>query len=67
MNRPPETEVIAAAKSLPLRLRKPFVMLHIQRRTPKEIAAELHISVRCVNYRLTRALRVCRERTEKLT
>ena len=53
-----------AIKRLPMRLRKPFVMAHVQRKPRAEIATELHISVRQVDRRLTRALVACRRRLE---
>lgn len=51
-------------KTLPMRLRKVFVMAHVQRKPRAEIAAELHISARQVDRRLTRALVACRRSLE---
>ena len=48
--------VADAIKSLPMRLRKPFVMAHLQHMPRAEIAAELHMSEHRVDRRLTRAL-----------
>lgn len=51
-----------AIKALPIRLRRVFVMAHVQRKPRAQIAAELHITARQVDRRLTRALVACRRR-----
>ena len=51
-------------KTLPMRLRKVFVMAHVQQKPRTEIAAQLHISAHQVERRLTRALVACRSRLE---
>ena len=66
MTAPTPAQVLAAIESLPLRLRKAFEM-HLDGKSRDEIAAELHISVKRVDARLAKALRICRERTEKFT
>lgn len=59
-----QQRVATAIKSLPMRLRAVFVMAHVQHKSRAEIAAELHISDRQVDRRLTRALLTCRRRLE---
>ena len=59
-----QQRVADAARSLPMRLRKVFVMAHVQRKPREEIAAELHISAGQVDRRLTKALAACRRRLE---
>jgi len=53
--------VAIAIKALPMRLRKVFVMAHVQRKPLAQIAAELHITERQVARRHTRALIACRK------
>lgn len=60
-----QQRVADVVKRQPMPLRKVFVMAHVQRRARDEIAAELHISARCVDRRLTKALRACRDRLEE--
>lgn len=48
--------------TLPLRLRRVFVMSTLLRKSRAEIAAELGISERRVDKRITKALVTCRER-----
>lgn len=48
-----------AIKRLPMRLRRPFVMAHMQGKSRYAIAHELHISERQVEKRLTKALDAC--------
>ena len=62
MTDPTPAQVLAAIESLPLRLRKVFEM-HLEGKSREEIAAALRISVKRVDARLTKALRVCRKRT----
>jgi RNA polymerase sigma factor (sigma-70 family) len=59
---PRSQALVAAIKRLPLRLRKAFVMAHVQCKPRKEIATELRISERRVDRRMTKALKVCRDR-----
>lgn len=59
---PSDKQVAEAIKALPRRLRTVFVMRHVQRKPLAEIAAELHLSDRCVDHQLSKALRQCRER-----
>jgi RNA polymerase sigma factor (sigma-70 family) len=51
-----------AIKELRPTLRCVFVMAHMQRTTRTEIAAELGVSEKRVDKRMTKALRACRER-----
>lgn len=51
-----------AIKELRPGLRKVFVMAHVQGKSRQEIAAELGVSEKRVDKRMTRALRLCRER-----
>lgn len=60
-----QQRVADAIKRLPTRLRKPFVMAHVQRKSRAEIAAALHISERRVDRRLIRALVVCQGNLER--
>lgn len=57
-------QVAAAILVLPLRLRRPFVMAHVEGKSREEIATQLRISTRCVERRLTRALVRCREQLQ---
>jgi len=47
-------------RAMPPKTRRVFVMHRIHRRPHKEIAAELGISVRTVEYHMVRALNLCR-------
>lgn len=62
VDRPTREEVAASIKAIPLRQRRVFVMAYVQGRPRAEIAAELHITARQVDRRLTKALVVCRKR-----
>lgn len=53
--------IAAAIKGLRPTLRRVFVMAHLQGRSRREIAAELGLSERRVDKRMSRALRACRE------
>lgn len=57
-------QVSAIVKSLPLRLRRVFVMRYVEGKSLAEIAETLHISARCLDSRLTKAKLRCRERVE---
>lgn len=50
-----------AIKALPLNLRTVFVMAHLQGQPRKTIAAEMGISEKRVDKRMTKALKKCRE------
>lgn len=52
-------QVPAIVKSLPLRLRRVFVMRFVEKRPRVEIAAMLHISERQVGRRIVEALKRC--------
>jgi len=56
--------VAAAIIGLPMKLRRVFVMAHVQRRSRSEIAAALGISERRVERRMVKALVACRESLE---
>jgi RNA polymerase sigma factor (sigma-70 family) len=59
----PRSRLVAdAILTLPLRLRKVFVMSALLGKSRTEIAAELGISERRVDQRMTKALVTCRER-----
>jgi RNA polymerase sigma factor (sigma-70 family) len=61
-----EQQLIAdVIKTLPMRLRKVFVMAHVQRKPRAEIAGALHISQRCVERRMAKALATCRRRLQE--
>jgi RNA polymerase sigma-19 factor, ECF subfamily len=53
--------IAAAIKGLRPTLRSVFVMAHLQGRSRREIAAELGVSEKRVDKRMSRALRACRE------
>jgi RNA polymerase sigma factor (sigma-70 family) len=53
--------IAGAIKGLRPALRRVFVMAHLQGRTRREIAAELGVSEKRVDKRMSRALRACRE------
>lgn len=57
-----QQRLVDAIKSLPMRLRRVFVMAHVQRIPYAEIAAALRIPQRRVEARLTKALVACRRR-----
>lgn len=59
-----QRRVADAIKALPFRLRKVFLMRYVQRKAPAIIAAELGLSERQVDRRLTRALVACRRRLD---
>lgn len=52
----------AAIKGLRPSLRQVFVMAHVQGKSRNEVATALGLSERCVDKRMTKALRACRER-----
>jgi len=65
MPRPNDEQVVEAIRALPARLRRPFVMAHVEGRSQEEIAAELCISQRRLERRLTRALICCMRKVDQ--
>lgn len=63
IEKPTQEQFAAAVNGLPRRLRAPFIMANVLGMPRLEIAAVLGISVRCVEHRLTKALKRCRDRT----
>ena len=51
-----------AIKGLPPKLRRVFVMAHVQGKSRADIALALGVSERRIEQRMTKALKVCRER-----
>jgi RNA polymerase sigma factor (sigma-70 family) len=56
--------LVQTIKELHPNLRTVFVMAHVQGKARKDIAAQLGISLKRVDKRMTKALRACRERME---
>lgn len=52
--------IVAVVKELRPRLRQVFVMAHVQGKSRAEITAELGISGRSLDRRMTKALEACR-------
>ena len=61
-----EEQVAEAIKGLPMRLRRVFVMAHVQHKPYAEIAETLGIPQERMERRLARALAVCRKRLPDL-
>jgi len=57
-----DEQFTSVVKRLPRRLRDAFIMRYVEGRPVTEIAAALHVSEGRVGRRLTKALRMCRER-----
>lgn len=55
--------VAAAIRSLPKRLRVPFVRVFVEQTPYAEVERELRLSPRALNRRLARGLVLCRRRT----
>jgi RNA polymerase sigma factor (sigma-70 family) len=56
--------IVAVIKELHPRLRRVFVMTHVQGMSRKEITAALGISERSLDRRMARALKMCRDRLD---
>ena len=54
-------ELEKAVAALPEWLRKPFVMVRVHGKSYAETAEALHLSRRCVEWRITKALERCRK------